>query len=309
TGLFVCPYHAWSFGTDGKLKGLPGAEDFPQVDKASTGLKPIHLDIWNGFVFLNFDEAPGQTLTEFLGDFAASFGDMPFEGYPHVIEIAQDIDANWKTLVDASNEGYHVNALHKDSLGAMMTTGDNPLNNFYDPIFSGPHMSSTTRANPEWRPDQPVVQFVYAAAAYKVQPGLAKEDEVAAGGQASFAEHPMINRIGLPAFSVETTQLFPFSVLQMLTNRYIWFQYWPAGPNRTRAATRLYGPAAPASYRQAFAEAHMIAYSRDIMTEDTVVTQLQQSGLSSGGVKNVVLGEHEYMLRFFHEEVLRRVAD
>lgn len=303
TGLFVCPYHAWSFATDGKLKGLPGAEDFPHVDKATTGLTPIHLDIWNGFYFLNFAEQPEQSLLEFLGEFATSFGDMPFENYPHVIEIAQDIEANWKTLTDASNEGYHVNALHKESLGAMMTTHENPLNNFYDPIFSGPHVSSTTQANPDWRPDAPVVLFAYAAAAYKVQPGLAKEEDHSLG-RATFAEHPMVNRVGLPAFSVETTQIFPFSVLQMLTNRYIWFQYWPVGPSRTRAATRLYGPAAPTNYRQAFAEAHMIAYSRDIMTEDTIVTQMQQAGLRSGGVKDVVLGEHEYMLRYTHEAVL-----
>jgi phenylpropionate dioxygenase-like ring-hydroxylating dioxygenase large terminal subunit len=307
TGLFTCPYHAWTYGTDGKLRGLPGAEDFPQVDRKQEGLKPIRLDIWNGFVFLNFDEQPQQTLTEFLGDFGDKFGDMPFEGYPHILEISQDIEANWKTLVDASNEGYHVNALHRASLGAMMTTPGNPLNNFYDPIFSGPHMSSTTQANPDWRPDAPVVLFAYAAAAYKTQPGLAAEAAGAAVGR-TFADHPMVNRVGLPAFSVETTQIFPFSVLQMLTNRYIWFQYWPVGPNKTRAVTRLYGPAAPENYRQAFAEAHLLAYSRDIMTEDTVVTQLQQIGLKSGGVKQVVLGEHEYMLRFFHEKVLEHLG-
>lgn len=304
-GLFTCPYHAWTYDTEGKLRGVPGGEDFPQIDKKAMRLKPIHLDIWNGFIFLNFADEPPQTLTEFLGDFATSFGDMPFAAYPHVVEIVQDIEANWKTLVDASNEGYHVNALHKESLGAMMTTSDNPLNNFYDPVFSGPHMSSTTRANDAWRPDAPVVQFAYAAAAYKTQPGLAQEAARAAGGHVTFAEHPMVNRIGLPAFSVETTQIFPFAVLQMLTNRYIWFHYWPVGPNRTRAVTRLYGPAAPSNYRQAFAEAHLHAYSRDIMTEDTVVTQLQQIGLRSGGVKEVVLGEHEYMLRYFHEAVLR----
>jgi phenylpropionate dioxygenase-like ring-hydroxylating dioxygenase large terminal subunit len=288
--------------------GVPGIEDFPQIDRRAMRLKPIHLDVWNGFVFLNFDAQPQQSLSDFLGDFATKFGDMPFDGYPHAIEIVQDIEANWKTLVDASNEGYHVNALHRTSLGAMMTTRENPLNNFYDPIFSGPHMSSTTQANPDWRPDAPVVRFVYGSAAYKVQPGLAAEQASAAEGRKTFAEHPMINRVDLPAFSVETTQIFPFSVLQMLTNRYIWFQYWPVGPNRTRAVTRLYGPAAPLSHAQAFAEAHMIAYSRDIMTEDTVVTQLQQIGLRGGGVKDVVLGEHEYMLRFFHEEVLRRTA-
>ena len=305
TGLFTCPYHAWSFDTEGRLRGVPGIEDFPQIDKQAMRLKPIHLAIWNGFVFLNFADEPDQTIEQYLGDFALSFGDMPFGGYPYVLEVVQDIEANWKTLVDASNEGYHVNALHKESLGAMMTTRENPLNNFYDPLFSGPHMSSTTQANADWRPSAPVVLFAYAGASYKTQPGLARETESAAAGGKTFADHPMVNRVGLPAFSVETIHLFPFSVLQTLTNRYIWFQYWPIGPNKTRAVTRLYNPAAPENYRQAFAEAHLVAYSRDIMTEDTYVTQLQQKGLRGGGVKEVVLGEHEYMLRYFHEAVLR----
>ncbi len=306
TGLFVCPYHAWSFGTDGKLKGLPGAEDFPQVDKAATGLTPIHADIWNGFVFLNFDAEPEQSLADYLGDFATSFGDLPFENYPDVIEIVQDIDANWKTLVDASNEGYHVNVLHRHTLGEQLTTPENPQNNFYDPVFAPPHASAMTQANAGWRPDrQPVVQFVYEAAAYKVQPGLAQDGEK---GRRTFADHPMINRVGLPAFSVESTMLFPFTVLQMLTDRYIWFQYWPLSEGRTRFVLRLYGPAAPQSWRQRFADSHMIAYSRDIVTEDATVTQFQQAGLRSGGIKQVNLGDNEYMLRFHHEMVQRYLA-
>lgn len=300
--LFICPYHAWSFSTDGKLRGIPGAADFPQVDRETLGLTPIHAEVWNGFVFLNFAEQPRQSLPEFLGDFATSFGDLPFADHTHVIEISQEINANWKLLIDASLESYHVGALHKETLGAQITSPDNPYNNPYDPIFAGPHISSTTQANANWRPDQPVVQFIYSAAAYRAQPGK-PEPAKQAEGQKTFADYPIVNRVGLPAFSVENTFIFPCSILQILTNRYIWFQYWPVAENKTRFILRLYGPAAPQSYGQELAEAHMIAYSRDIVTEDAMVVQFQQAGLESGGIKQVVFGEHEYMPRFFHETV------
>ena len=49
-----CFYHGWTYGLDGRLKAVPGEASFPGLDKGRLGLKPIDLDVWQGFVFVRF---------------------------------------------------------------------------------------------------------------------------------------------------------------------------------------------------------------------------------------------------------------
>ena len=62
SATFRCPYHSWLYGADGKLRSIPAQENFPCVDKANSGLVPVNLDIWNGFIFVNFADEPEQSL-------------------------------------------------------------------------------------------------------------------------------------------------------------------------------------------------------------------------------------------------------
>jgi phenylpropionate dioxygenase-like ring-hydroxylating dioxygenase large terminal subunit len=287
---FVCPYHAWAYGLDGKLRAIPGAEYFPHVDRKTMTLVPIHLEIWNGFIFLNFDEAPAP-LADYLGGLATLYDDLPFSDYQLSFEMTLDVDANWKTLVEASSEGYHVAVLHKWSVGDQATTRENPHNNFYDPIISPPHISTTVQGNHEYKLMHPVLQYVYAA------------DAEASKGAQPFGTHKSMNRVGLPAAALENIILFPFTVLQLLHNRYIWFQYWPVGPNKTRFVFRAYAPYTPSTYREAFLQAHTIALTRDIVTEDGCMVKTQQRGFKANALSDVVLGENEYVLRYFHKMV------
>src|SRR5256714_2808722 len=50
-----CPYHAWTYGLDGRLIGAPHMDDVPEFDKADYSLKPVNLEIWEGFIFVNLD--------------------------------------------------------------------------------------------------------------------------------------------------------------------------------------------------------------------------------------------------------------
>ena len=302
---FVCPYHAWSYGIDGKLLGITGREHFPQVDGAVARLRPVHLACWNGFIFLNFADEPGQDLPAFLGEFGQAFAGLPFDDYPHAIELTWEVAANWKLLMEASNEAYHVAYLHGLSLGDMVTTPGNPLNHGHAALFSPPHASATIEANPNYAPDHPVMRFAFGVEAFRGQPGGGQQAGKAARGQASFLAHPAVNRASVPTVSTESMLLFPFTCLQLLANRYIWFQYWPLAADRTRLVLRVYLQSAPASWREAFAAAHTAAYSRDIASEDVGMASAQQRALASGGIGEVMLGENEPVLRFFHAMVAR----
>ena len=60
---FRCPYHAWLYRIDGTLSAIPSEQDFPHVNKAEHGLTRIHLDTWNGFIFLNFAKRRWETIS------------------------------------------------------------------------------------------------------------------------------------------------------------------------------------------------------------------------------------------------------
>ena len=123
---FNCPYHAWSYGLDGQLKFIPGADGFPDLDKAGHGLVPVKAEEKHGVVFITQDEAVST----------AAMGAMPQFLYPEqqlfdTVEISDE--ANWKLLCETSMEGYHIKALHNrtffpygfDNLNIVETYGPN----------------------------------------------------------------------------------------------------------------------------------------------------------------------------------------
>ena len=123
---FNCPYHAWSYGLDGQLKFIPGADGFPDFDKADNGLVPVKAEEKHGIVFVT----QGETIS------TAAMDEMPPIIDPEqmvfdTIEFSDD--ANWKLLCETSMEGYHIKALHNrsffpygfDNLNIVETYGPN----------------------------------------------------------------------------------------------------------------------------------------------------------------------------------------
>ena len=66
---FSCPYHRWTFGSDGNLLSAPDFERF-YTNKEAVALKPVATEICGGLIFVCFD--PQETLREYLGSMAQS---------------------------------------------------------------------------------------------------------------------------------------------------------------------------------------------------------------------------------------------
>jgi len=305
TNVFVCPYHAWSYGTDGKCKAVTAAEYFPHVDKNKIGLTPIHSDIWNGFVFLNFDQAPRQTLCEFLGEFGEIYGELPFGEFTHAVELTLDIEANWKCVFDASFESYHVPFLHKKTL-PRWSAAANPLNVYYDTRFWPPHSSHMIQSNPEWAPEGDVLKFVLSATGATA---LRVLDDAGSRPMTKLSSCHGINPIGMPHFWVRQLSIFPSTWLSVLDHSYVLNHCWPLGFNKTRLVERSYFREPPATYLEQFGQMHMLASLRDLLSEDCVMTQLQYRSLKSGGMKQLHLGENELLIRHKHEMIQAYLSD
>ena len=68
--IFRCPYHGWSYGLDGSLKGAPEFEGVCSFDRSQNGLLPLQVETWEQFVFVNLD-LKAAPLADFLGRLGA----------------------------------------------------------------------------------------------------------------------------------------------------------------------------------------------------------------------------------------------
>ena len=292
---FRCPYHAWTYRVDGSLSAIPGEQDFPQVDKSANGLAPVHLDTWAGFIFLNFAPDPEVSLTQFLAGLDTMLEGAPFDQFPFCIRVTDEIDCNWKNLVNAFNEGYHVAVLHSRTLRPAVVPKDNPHLHYLDVKAFGPHSAGTVQRNFDYNPDAPALTWVYA----QMLPTSAPDIEAIRTGRAGFYEHPGINRLKIENFGTETITIFPNISIQPLANGYLFYQFWPVSERRMRTEVRIYSRHAPRTLREEYAMASTLAATRDVVVEDMAMSRLQQIGLESGGKTHQNFGQNEPLLRMF----------
>lgn len=111
---FRCPYHGWTYGNDGALKGMVEFEGVCNFDRAQNGLVPIRLDTWENFVFVNLD-GRARPLREFLGSVPGLVAPLELSSTLHFSERrVYALECNWKVYVDNYLDGgYHVPHAHK----------------------------------------------------------------------------------------------------------------------------------------------------------------------------------------------------
>jgi nitrite reductase/ring-hydroxylating ferredoxin subunit len=110
---FRCPYHHWTYALDGQLVHAPEMDEACNFSRDSFRLPQLKLEVWNGFVFVNFDpDAPPLAprlapLTDVLKNYHLAEADersTPSE--------PRKEPWNWKVRYENSNDGYHANRLH-----------------------------------------------------------------------------------------------------------------------------------------------------------------------------------------------------
>ncbi|HEU0096160.1 MAG TPA: aromatic ring-hydroxylating dioxygenase subunit alpha [Rhizomicrobium sp.] len=117
---FVCPYHHWTYSLDGELVGAPAMEQTCNFSKSDVRLPQFKLEVWLGFIFINFDLAAAplaprlSALTKMLANYDIETGDEPSTPEPGV-----KCPWNWKVQLENSNDGYHANRLHQGPVHDM----------------------------------------------------------------------------------------------------------------------------------------------------------------------------------------------
>jgi phenylpropionate dioxygenase-like ring-hydroxylating dioxygenase large terminal subunit len=108
----TCPYHAWTYGLDGRLLSLPQREAFKSLDLARHGLAPIEHEIFMGFIFVRL--APGLPgVREMLAPYAAELAVYRLEELvPHGRVTLRPRPVNWKNIADNYSDGLHIPVAH-----------------------------------------------------------------------------------------------------------------------------------------------------------------------------------------------------
>jgi nitrite reductase/ring-hydroxylating ferredoxin subunit len=300
---FTCKYHGWRYALDGELTFVQQEDEFFDLDKGDFPLVEIALDVWEGFIFVNLDPEPAETLSEFLGDMAAGLEGYPFGELTQVYSYRAEVGSNWKLFIDAFQEFYHAPVLHlKQHMPALglpsMEAGFEAIHYALD----GPHrMVSTSGGTLERAPAEWV----------KPIDGLFRSGRFGPWDKPDLGDAAMprgMNPARHSAWALDSVQFFPnFVLLFWEAGWYLTYHYWPLAVDRHLFEGRLYFTP-PRNARERLAQELAAATFKEFSLQDANTLEATQTMLSSRVVTTFPLSDQEVLCRHLHKVAQDYVA-
>ena len=116
----TCPYHAWTYATDGRLLALPRPDTFPGLNKADFGL--VELDSCEAGGLIWYSPQSGADFSDPV-TLGTDFDAFALRDLHLFARHTHDVASNWKLIMDAFLESYHVARLHADTIGPFFKDG------------------------------------------------------------------------------------------------------------------------------------------------------------------------------------------
>ena len=273
-GYLGCCFHGWTYDLEGRLCGVLDEENFHDLDKDTLGLTPIATGVWQGFIFVNFQPEPEETLDEYLGGLVEDLVDHPLDQLALTFRLDVDDQANWKVALDAQNEIYHLPILGPvhGAFTDFFETNEEGCTRFNEFKRFGRHTVYSTNMNPEYVP----VGLEQAILDVPVTP------------------LPMPTN-GIFDFHV----IFPNFVIGFLPGSMFTYNFWPMGVDRTIWEIRLYFPQAQ-SAAELCVQHYRKAKLRDALAEDISGHENVHRGLATRAKLEFFLQDEEVQIRSFH---------
>ena len=160
-----CPYHAWTYTTDGRLIGAPHMQDVEGFDKRDYALHSAAVAEWEGFVFVNVDTNPEP----FESVFAPMIGRLTRFGLDTLVvghRVAYEVNANWKLVFQNYSECLHCPMIHPELTAVL------PYQSGANDLTEGPFLGGYM----EIMPQHESATMSGRACARLLHPGLTGDD-------------------------------------------------------------------------------------------------------------------------------------
>ncbi|MBB3047854.1 phenylpropionate dioxygenase-like ring-hydroxylating dioxygenase large terminal subunit [Litorivivens lipolytica] len=261
---FSCPYHAWTWNSQGELIGVPHeAQGFPDMDRSKMGLKRVGCREAYGWLWVqaNTEDAPG--IDEALAGLAPDFDWFGASDLTLQHSTERLGRANWKILVEGGIEAYHFRVAHRKTIAPYFFDNLSTYRSF------GTHLRSV----------------------------LAKKSLAELGQQPEeswrLREHSQV-----------LYTLFPMNMLLVQSDHVAWIQLEPLSANETRIRVNTLVPAdrieTPEDLTH-WQKNHDITVTT--LDEDFDIGESIQSGLASGANESLTFGRFEGALACFNQSI------
>jgi phenylpropionate dioxygenase-like ring-hydroxylating dioxygenase large terminal subunit len=287
-GFLSCRFHGWVFDTQGALVQVSDEKNFPSVLKEENGLTPIHCDVWEGFIFLCFSETPQETLASFVGSIAGEIAGYPFSDYTPAYHYWIEEQVNWKALMQAQLEGWHLPYLHPNTLARAV-----------------PKEAFTFRHAALERLGRHAVLASPPPGSFSPSPVGAVANKFGTDTMQGFSrdhssEGPQKGPKWRGAF--DFWYIYPNFMVGLLSGTYFTFSMWPLAVDRAIWEIKGYYPPVT-NAGELFAREYSKVNLRDPLREDSFTHEKIQMMLQSGAKKVIHFQDEELVCRHLHEVV------
>lgn len=277
---FTCGFHGWSFTSEGDLAVVTDERAFRDLDKRQLGLKPVHVDLWNGHIFAHFAEQPRETLREFLSPLYDQY-DGYFEQHEVMNTRILRINCNWNLAFNAFLEGYHTLYIHAKSVPDYQGGPSNPdRHRPYMEMFDR-HQRYSAPSNPhhKWTPAEEVA-WRYGR---RMLPAFDND---------MTAMPPGINPSRTNNWAFDIVQIFPNQFFLFGNHYHIELTFWPIDGDNTLILGANYGYKSK-DLAERLSQEFPISRGRIVLREDLSTLEAQHAALKSGALTHIQLSEQE----------------
>jgi phenylpropionate dioxygenase-like ring-hydroxylating dioxygenase large terminal subunit len=298
-----CKYHGWRYDLEGRISYVHNAPEFFDLKEEDLALPSINCEVWAGFIFINLEETPRQSLRDFIGPEVGKLESYPFHEMTQRYVMDAPVNSNWKILMDAFQELYHVPYVHsKMNNPSGPPTGTDKVP-FMMPAFRvfGKHRIYTSggpHANEAVRSPRPLDDF-FGSSFY----GPVNAPEISGIGDG-------VNPAGVENWGLDSWQVYPNLDILIWGHRnwYLTYEYWPTGPNTHRFIWNIYF-VPPTSARDRLAQEQTVLSVREFAIQDTGAVDAMQEALKTGVRDDYFFCDQEVLARHLHECVQSDVED